>query len=155
MLPGVGRPPEPSGYGTHTLGFGHPYSIETKFIAEGSNKQDLGGEKCTLHVDVGKLIADTTYTVKVNSVTAYSGVPGNGNACTPSSDGSKVSFIMPNLYGVLGDVDILLTPASDPSKALTYSGLINVVKHSCKSASLLISQRFPTEVYHIPTYKPR
>lgn len=155
LMPGVGVPPEPSGFGTHTLGFGHPYSIETAFITQGNRKQDLGGEACTLHLDVGKLSAADTYTVKVDGVIAYSGISGQGNTCKCTADGSKISFIMPNLYGVSGLVDVQLVPASTPGSPLSYAGMIYVVKHHGKSSSLLIKQRFPSEVYYIPTYRPR
>ena len=155
LLAGVPGPVNPGGFGTHTLGFGHPFGFATAFMVGGNRKQDLGGESCTLHLDVGKLSPTESYTVKVNGVVAYSGVSGQGNTCKSTADGSKISWVLPNLYGVSGAVDVQLVPESDPSNPLDYPGIIYIVKHYGKSSALLIKQRFPGEVYFIPTYKPR
>lgn len=140
----------PGGYGNHGAGYGHPCFIAAVGIVGGRKRHDLGGEKVTLVTDVGG-IPEGPLAITVNGVDAYSGVMGQGNVVNPNSDRNRASFVMPALWGVTGDVDVVMVGVT----TVTFTAALFVVQHPGRSGVLFVSSRCDPDVNLLPSYRPR
>lgn len=143
------------GYGDNDFGYGSPCSIVAVFAEDQRIFHDLGGEICVLASSGGVFPIAVNLTIRVNGVEAYSGVRGQGNDVLANADGSKIQFVVPNLFGVLGAVDVEM---DSPSGTQTFTGVIEIVRYAHRSNTILSKLRYPRKgfgPYFMPIATPR
>jgi hypothetical protein len=143
------------GYGDNDFGYGSPCSIVAVFADTQRIFHDLGGELCTLTSAGGTFPIGIALAVRVNGVDAYSGVRGQGNDVFAISGGNQIQFVVPNLFGVLGPVDV---EVDDPGGTQTFEGVIEIVRYTHRSNTTLSKLRYPRKgagPYFLPIAMPR
>lgn len=142
---------DPGGYGHHAGGYGHPCEIIAAGIVGGRQRHDLGGERVQVVTDAG-VVPEGPLSVTVEGVEAYSGVSGQGNSVFPTGTLDGFTFVMPPLWGTLGDVDIVVT---GPGGTYTFASALEVVQHPGRSGVLFVGSRCDPSVNLLPAYKAR
>ena len=143
------------GYGDNDFGYGSPCSIVAVFADGKSVYHDLGGELCTLASAGGVFPVGVNLTIRVDGVEAYSGISGQGNDVLANADGSRITFVVPNLFGVTGGVDVEM---DGPGGTQTFAGVIVIVRYTHRSTTILGKLRFPRKgfgPYFMPIATPR
>lgn len=118
-------------YGTQTYG-GDAGVLSLDAVAP-ERASRLGGELITV---TGSFDTAESYTVTVGGVAAYSGVAGQGNTISPTSD-TELSFVLPPLG--TGSKTIVVTEVGGSSANIS----LTILERNFGSASFEMRRLFP------------
>jgi len=88
----------------------------------------------------GTFSTDQVYEITVDSIVAYSGVPGQGNAIY--TEGSLLSFVLPEID--IGSIGSLTVQATSSPGAETDTISLSVIEKPFRSTMLDIRRMFPS-----------